>query len=128
MSNSVIGKVIEVGEVLTFSSGFTKRQIVVETNDKYPQKVPFEVVKDMCLDSSVASLREGDEVEVQYNLRGNEYQGKYYLSAQAWRIDKSGQPKTSSSKKQAQPQNRASKTQSAAQTQATVEDFEDSPF
>ena len=33
-------------------------------------------------------LAEGDEVEVSFNVRGNEYNGKYYKST-AWRINKS---------------------------------------
>ena len=30
----------------------------------------------------------GQEVTVHFNLRGNEYNGKYYVNLQAWRLDK----------------------------------------
>jgi hypothetical protein len=42
------------------------------------------VVKDKC--SKLDSYRVGQEVAVQFNVRGNEYNGKYYVSLQAWTI------------------------------------------
>ena len=48
MSHNLKGKVKEVGETQEFSSGFTKREFVITTDDKYPQDVKFEVVKDNC--------------------------------------------------------------------------------
>ena len=33
--------------------------------------------------------KEGKDVEVDFNVRTNEYQGKYYTSLQAWKVFKS---------------------------------------
>ena len=33
-------------------------------------------------------LAEGDEVEVSFNVRGNEYNGRYYVNLQAWKLQK----------------------------------------
>jgi single-strand DNA-binding protein len=83
------GRVIKVDDTMEFDSGFTKREFVIETDDeKYPQEVKFEVVKDKW--SLLDKFPEGTEVEVMFNLRGNEYNGKHYVSLQAWKIEGTG--------------------------------------
>ena len=85
MNNELQGKLIHVGDIQTFESGFTKRVFAIETDDKYPQKVPFELFKDSV--DLIESYNIGDIVKVQFNIRGNEYNGKYYCSLNAWRIE-----------------------------------------
>lgn len=80
------GKVKVIMDQQTFDSGFTKREFVVTTQEQYPQDIKLECIKDKC--SLLDSLNPGDEVKVQFNLRGNEYQGKYYVNLQAWKVDK----------------------------------------
>jgi single-strand DNA-binding protein len=82
------GKIIYVGEVETFKSDFKKRTFAIETDDKYPQKVGFELTKDNCDLISAGDI--GKTAEIQYNIRGNEYKGKYYVSLQAWKVDIAG--------------------------------------
>jgi single-strand DNA-binding protein len=84
------GKIILIGEIQTIGDkGFTKREFVIETNENYPQKVKFELNKDAC--SKVDQFKVGNGVEVSFNLRGNEYQGKYYVNLQAWKVIKIGE-------------------------------------
>lgn len=72
-------------ETQTFASGFKKREFVITTDDpKYPQDIKFEVLKDEC--DKLDSHKVGDTLEVHYNIRGNEYNGKYYVNLQAWRL------------------------------------------
>ena len=82
--NKVTGKLKVIFETQTFDSGFQKREFVVTTNEQYPQDIKLELVKDKC--SVIDSFQVGQEVEVDYNLRGNEYSGKYYVSLHAWKI------------------------------------------
>lgn len=82
--NKVTGKLKVIFETQTFDSGFQKREFVVTTNEQYPQDIKLELVKDKC--AILDSYQVGQEVEVDYNLRGNEYNGKYYVSLQAWKI------------------------------------------
>ncbi|MEM6279312.1 MAG: DUF3127 domain-containing protein [Verrucomicrobiota bacterium] len=83
------GTVKVIGEVQTFASGFTKREFVVEVEDgNYPQSIKFECLKDKT--SLTDSLSVGDAVKVNFDIRGNEYNGKYYVNLNAWRIEKSG--------------------------------------
>jgi len=82
----VEGTVSVIGETESFgSNGFTKRLLVIKTTEQYPQDIPVEFVKDKT--SLLDALVDGDSVKVSINLRGREYNGKYYLSAQGWKID-----------------------------------------
>ena len=81
----VNGKVKVIGETVTFDSGFTKRVLVLTTDEKYPQHIPIEFVKESI--SKLDTLTIGQDVSVEVNLRGNEYNDKYYLSLNGWRID-----------------------------------------
>jgi len=83
MSHNLKGKVKEVGETQEFSSGFTKREFVITTDEKYEQDVKFEVVKDNC--QKLDGLTEGSDIVVHFNIRGNEYNGKHYVSLSAWK-------------------------------------------
>jgi hypothetical protein len=90
MELKINGKVKVVMETETFDSGFSKREFVVTTDDKYPQEVKFELIKDQT--SMIDSYTVGSDVEVSFNLRGNEYNGRYFVNLQAWKI--TGTPNT----------------------------------
>jgi len=80
------GKVHVIGETEEFgNNGFTKRMIVIETQDQYPQKLPIDFVKDNT--KLLDNFQEGQEVKISINLRGNEYNGKYYVNIQGWKIE-----------------------------------------
>jgi len=87
------GTIKMIGEVQTWDSGFSKREFVITTNEQYPQDVKFEVVKEKAVDFEQYN-KVGDNVDVKFNVRGNEYNGKYYVSLQAWHVAKSGQQTT----------------------------------
>lgn len=79
------GKIKLINETQSFPSGFSKREFVVTTaNDKYPQDLKFEIVKDKC--TLLDSFNPGQEVQVTFDIRGNEYNGKYYVSLSCWKI------------------------------------------
>ena len=100
--STVIGKVIVLGktEVVGSAGTFKKRIIVVETDEKYPQKVPVDFVQDKC--DVLDSYAVGDNVTIETNIRGNEYNGKYYVSLNGWKISKTGESTTSQPQEQAQ--------------------------
>ena len=81
----ITGEVIHVGEVETFGGGFTKCVVVVKTGDKYPQEIPVEFVKEKA-DEAHLGLRVGMQVEVAYNLRGREWNGRWFASVQGWKF------------------------------------------
>ena len=80
-----VGKIKLISETQSFPSGFTKREFVVTTSsDKYPQDLKFEIVKDKC--SLLDSFDAGQEVQVTFDIRGNEYNGKYFVNLSCWKI------------------------------------------
>ena len=84
----VTGLIKLINEVQTFDSGFSKREFVVTTKEQYQQDIKIEVVKDKC--ALLDSISQGDEVSVSFNIRGNEYNSKYYVTLQGWKIEKLG--------------------------------------
>lgn len=84
-SYEVSGKLKVVMEEQSFSSGFTKREFVVTTEEQYPQDIKFELIKDKT--TLIDKFKENDTVKVSFNLRGNEYNGKYFVNLVAWRIE-----------------------------------------
>ncbi len=83
----VIGKVIVLGNTEEVGqNGFTKRMLVVESSEQYPQKLAIDFVKEKT--SILDNYKVGDEVKVSVNLRGTEYNGRYFVNLQGWKIDK----------------------------------------
>ena len=87
----VQGSVKMVGETQSFgSNGFRKREIVVTTDEQYPQHIMVEFVQDKV--DLLNSYQVGQQVKISINLRGREWvnpQGetKYFNSIQGWRIE-----------------------------------------
>jgi len=80
----ITGKIKVIGDVQTFPSGFTKRVLVITTEETYPQHVPIEFLKDKC--GLLDTLTVDQDITVAVNVRGQEYNGNYYVSLNAWKI------------------------------------------
>jgi len=79
------GKIKLINDTQTFASGFSKREFVVTTGDsKYPQDLKFEVVKDKT--SLLDNYEVGQDVVVHFDIRGNEYNGRYYVNLSCWKL------------------------------------------
>ena len=48
MAFELNGIIIEIFPAQTFNKGFRKREFVIESGDKYPQKIVFGLVQDKC--------------------------------------------------------------------------------
>lgn len=81
----VTGKVKVLFDKQTFDSGFEKREFVITTQEQYPQDIKFELYNDKC--AVVDRFKTNDEVTVHFNIRGNEYNGRYYVNLNAWKVD-----------------------------------------
>jgi hypothetical protein len=85
MAYDLTGKVKLIQDAQTFGSGFTKREMVVIVEDgKYPQEINLEFVQDKV--SLLDSLKVGQEVTVTFDIRGREYNGRYFNNLQGWKI------------------------------------------
>ncbi|MDP5228768.1 MAG: DUF3127 domain-containing protein [Cellulophaga sp.] len=89
----VQGKVKMVGETQAIgNNGFRKRELVVTTEEQYPQHILVEFIQDKC--DLLNATKVGQSVKVGINLRGREWvnpQGetKYFNAIQGWRIENS---------------------------------------
>ena len=87
----VQGKIKLINQEQTFgNNGFRKRELVVTTDEQYPQSIMIEFVQDKC--DLLNKHTVGQDVKVSINLRGREWtnpQGevKYFNSIQGWRIE-----------------------------------------
>ena len=118
-----------LGETSTFgSNGFRKREVVITTEEQYPQHIMIEFVQDKC--DILNSYLVGQSVNVGINLRGREWinpQGetKYFNSIQGWKIELTGQ--------QSQPQSAVDKYEAEKETESAAEpeseeEVDDLPF
>ncbi len=90
MTYDFTGTVKAIKPVQSFPSGFSKREaIICSEDDRYPQNVVFEFVRDRM--SLLDNVNEGDRVTVSFDLRSNESKqqpGRYFLSLNAWKLVK----------------------------------------
>lgn len=88
------GKIKFIGATQEVSASFKKRELVVTTEEQYPQHVLVEFTQDKC--DVLNNYSVGQDVKVGINIRGREWvspQGetKYFNSIQGWRIDKNSE-------------------------------------
>ena len=85
MAYDLTGKVKVIQDAQTFASGFTKREFVVTVEDgKWPQDICLECVQDKV--SLLDNLQVGQEITATFDIRGREYNGRYFNNLQAWKI------------------------------------------
>jgi len=78
------GAIKLINPVKVISDKFSVREFVITTADKYPQEVIFQTVNDRM--DVIAPYGQGQEVTVSFNVRGREYNGKYYNTLDAYKV------------------------------------------
>lgn len=87
----VQGSIKVIGEVQEISATFKKRELVVSTDEQYPQTLSIEFIQDKT--DLLNKFEIGQNVKVGINLRGREWENpqtkeiKYFNSIQGWRIE-----------------------------------------
>ncbi|TGD58616.1 DUF3127 domain-containing protein [Flavobacterium humi] len=87
----VTGRIKVVNPTQDVSASFKKREVVITTDEQYPQHIMIEFTQAKVDDLN--SYQVGEQVKVSINLRGREWvnpQGetKYFNSIQGWRIER----------------------------------------
>ena len=85
----VTGKIEKIEKEQQISTSFKKREIVIRTEEQYPQPLMIEFTQDKT--SLPDGYKVGDVVSISINIRGREWtspqgQVKYFTSLQGWRI------------------------------------------
>ena len=128
MSFEVEGKLHKIFPAENKSGSFQAREFVIEVESgQYPQMVKFQLVQDRC--GLIDDYSEGDMIKVHFDLRGREWQGKYFTNLNAWRLDR-----PSKAEKSAAPSTAADDygsfptTSDERTTAASSKDMDDLPF
>ena len=87
----ITGKIKQISETQTFgASGFRKRELVLTTDEQYPQMLMLEFVQDKV--DLLDKFKVNQFIKVGINLRGREWinpegEAKYFNSIQGWSIN-----------------------------------------
>jgi len=125
----VVGQLKLKYDTQKVSDKFQKRDFVLTTDlsTPYPQYVSFQVTQDKC--SILDSYNPGDEIKVQFNLRGREWNGpqgiKFFNTLEAWRIEKVGAGQSASP---AQNNSSIQESTSAPVFNSSISEADDLPF
>jgi single-strand DNA-binding protein len=96
MSYQIKGKLYKIYPTEKKTETFQTREMVLQTDENYPQMIRFQLVQDNC--NQLDNCSEGELVNVSFDLRGREWNGKFITNVQAWRIEKiSGETQESAS-------------------------------
>ena len=123
----VQGSIKVIGEVQEISATFKKRELVVSTDEQYPQTLSIEFIQDKT--ELLNKFEIGQNVKVGINLRGREWENpqtkeiKYFNSIQGWRIELL---ENSNSDNDLPPLDNLSPFEPASET--NDEDLDDLPF
>jgi hypothetical protein len=85
------GKIKLIGETQSIgSNGFRKRELVLTTEEQYPQHIMVEFIQDKT--DLLNNFQVGQSIKVGINLRGREWinpqgEAKYFNAIQGWRIE-----------------------------------------
>ena len=70
-----------------------KPSVVVKTDDEYNNLYCFDVFGDEKVNNFLQYNSKGDVVDVDFNVKTNEWKGKYFTSLDAWKIFKADNSK-----------------------------------
>ncbi|MEE4277344.1 MAG: DUF3127 domain-containing protein [Halieaceae bacterium] len=102
MAYELSGKIKLIQEPKTFNSGFTKREMVVVVDDgRYPQEINLEFVQDKV--ALLDPLEPGQEVTVSFDIRGREYNGRYFNNLQGWKVEVLGEGDSADDRRAEEP-------------------------
>ncbi len=86
----ITGRIKKIFETQNVSASFKKREIVITTQEQYPQDIIIEFTQDKT--DVLNAYQPGQEVRVSINIRGREWinpegVARYFNSIQGWRIE-----------------------------------------
>jgi len=68
-------------------TNWTSQDFVIEIPGQYPQSAVFNVYGDRV---QLDQFQIGENIKVSFDIRGREYQGKWYNTLNAWKIERVG--------------------------------------
>lgn len=121
MSFNISGKLHKKFEIESKTASFQTREFVIQTQEQYPQFVKFQLVQDRC--NAIDAFQDGELINVFFDLRGREWQEKFFTNLQAWKVEKLGDQPQPAPAGDALVSNTSSE-----QFSSSSENFDDLPF
>ena len=86
----LIGTIKHIFDEQRITDTFKKREMVLTTDEQYPQQIPIEFVQDR--GNLLNAFQPGNRVKISINIRGREWippegEAKYFVSIQGWKIE-----------------------------------------
>ena len=86
MSFEIEGKVHKIFETESKTASFQAREfVIIISESNYPQYIKFQLTQDRC--GIMDKYKESDMIKVYFDLRGREWNEKYFTNLNAWRIE-----------------------------------------
>lgn len=85
MAYTITGKIKKIFEQQDFPSGFYKQEFVVTSDERFPQDIKMDFLKEKV--DLLKPYKEGDSVTVHFDLRGREWNDRYFVDLTAWKIE-----------------------------------------
>ena len=90
------GKIIAVleprGGVSKSGNNWKVQEYVLETHDQYPRRMCFDVFGEDKIQQF--NIQIGEELNVSFDIDAHEWQGRWFNSIRAWRVDRVAQNAT----------------------------------
>lgn len=105
-SVTIKGTVYKILPQKQVNDNFTTQEIVIMVKETYRNGgtkdhfIPIQFSNQRC--DEIQKVAEGQEVEVKFNLSGNEWQGKFFLKANGWTITPTSSVGSGSPQRQAE--------------------------
>jgi len=118
MSFQVKGKLHKKFDTENKTETFQAREFVIVVSEgNYPQYIKFQLTQDRC--GLIDNFEENQEIEVFFDLRGREWNEKYFTNLNAWKVQP-GQEAVDSTF--------PDENQAPGKEDVQFEDFDDLPF
>jgi len=84
MAYQIKGTIVEMGKLETFESGFSKQDVIVETDGAYAQKLKLQFLKERA--DLLVAYKVNDRVVVDFDIRGSEKNGNHFVNLVGFKI------------------------------------------
>lgn len=79
---------LQTGQKKDGSGEWKKQLFLVDTKEQYNNLYCFEIFGNDKVDSFLDHRKVGDSVRVEFNVNTSEYEGRYFTTLSAWKIEK----------------------------------------
>lgn len=85
MAYELSGTIKKIFDQQDFPSGFYKQEFVVTTDERFPQDIKLDCLKEKV--EMLKNFQEGSAVKVSFDVRGREWNDRFFVDLTAWKIE-----------------------------------------